>query len=83
MHRDITAQRQARLDLEQHRVQAEAALRSRDLRLTGLIESAMDAVVSINDKHEIVLFNAAAEKMFGYARAAVLGRKLDMLIPPR
>jgi two-component system, cell cycle sensor histidine kinase and response regulator CckA len=83
MHRDITAQKQARLDLEQHRVQAEAVLRSRDLRLTGLIESAMDAVVSINDQHEIVLFNAAAEKMFGYKAAAVLGRKLELLIPPR
>ena len=83
MHRDVTAQKRARLDLEQQRVQAEAALRSRDLRLTGLIESVMDAVVSVNDRHEIVLFNAAAEKMFGYAPAAVLGRKLGLLIPPR
>jgi PAS domain S-box-containing protein len=81
IHRDITAQRQAELDLEQQRQQTEAALRSRDLRLTGLIESAMDAVVSINDRHEIVLFNAAAEKMFGYAAAAALGRKLELLIP--
>ena len=83
MHRDITAQKQARLELEQHRVQAEAALRSRDMRLTGLIESAMDAMISINDRHEIVLFNAAAERMFGYRTAAVLGRKLEILIPPR
>jgi PAS domain S-box-containing protein len=83
LHRDITAQKQARLELEQHRAQAEAALRVRDLRLTGLIESAMDAVVSINDKHEIVLFNAAAEQMFGHETAFVLGKKLELLIPPR
>ena len=83
LHRDVTAQKQARLDLEQHRVQAEAALRSRDLRLTGLIESAMDAIVSINDRHEIVLFNAAAEVVFGRSATEVLGRKLELLIPPQ
>jgi PAS domain S-box-containing protein len=83
MHRDVTAQKQARLDLERHRIQAEAELRGRDLRLTGLIESAMDAMVSINDRHEIVLFNAAAERMFGRTSAAVLGKRLELLIPPR
>jgi len=63
------------------RKQAEAALLDRDLRLTGLIESAMDAVVSINDAHEIVLFNAAAENMFGHSSAAVMGKKIEVLIP--
>ena len=65
------------------RVQAVAALQSRELRMTGLIESAMDAVISVNDRHEITLFNAAAERMFGYRTAAVLGSNLEMLIPPR
>ncbi|HKX95911.1 MAG TPA: PAS domain S-box protein [Methylibium sp.] len=83
LHRDVTAQKQARLDLELQRVQAESALRSRDMRLTGLIDSAMDAVISIDDRHEIVLFNAAAEKMFGHETAAVLGKKLEILIPAR
>jgi two-component system, cell cycle sensor histidine kinase and response regulator CckA len=83
MHRDITAQRQAKLELEAQRLRAEATLRHRDLRLTGLIESAMDAVISIDDRHEVVLFNAAAEKMFGHEAAAVLGRPLGMLLPQR
>jgi two-component system cell cycle sensor histidine kinase/response regulator CckA len=83
MHRDITAQKQARLDLERHRLQAEAELRSRDMRLTGLIESAMDAVISIDARHEIVLFNAAAERMFGYEASAVLGERLEILLPAR
>jgi len=81
MHRDITAQKLARLELEQHRVQTESAMRDRDMRLTGLIESAMDAMISINDRNEIVLFNTAAERMFGYEAAAVLGKKLEILIP--
>lgn len=82
MHRDITAQKLARLELEQHRVQTEAAMRGRDMRLTGLIESAMDAMISINDRNEILLFNAAAERMFGYEAATLLGKKLEILIPP-
>lgn len=65
------------------RKQAEAAVRSRDMRLTGLIESAMEAVVSINDMHEIVLFNLAAQKMFGHPAAAVLGKEIELLIPGR
>ncbi|MBC7939981.1 MAG: PAS domain S-box protein [Chitinophagaceae bacterium] len=65
------------------RKQAEAALRGRELRVSGLIESAMDAVVSINAAQQILLFNPAAEKMFGHTTAAVLGRNIDMLIPPR
>ncbi len=65
------------------RKRAESALQDSDLRLRGLIDSAMDAVISINDAHEIVLFNLAAEKMFGHPAAAVLGGNIELLIPAR
>lgn len=48
-----------------------------------ILESAMDAVVSTDEHGKIFIFNSAAERIFGYARAAVMGRDLAMLIPQR
>src|SRR6478735_2069586 len=49
----------------------------------GILESAVDPIVSIDDTQRVVLFNAAAERAFGWPRAAVIGQPLDMLIPAR
>lgn len=50
-------------------------------RLAGIIEAARDAVISVDAKFDIVLFNAAAAKMFGRTSAQVIGRPLEILIP--
>ena len=49
--------------------------------LDGLIALAADAIVSADDAHDIVIFNPAAEHIFGYTRAEVIGRPLDILLP--
>ncbi len=54
-----------------------------EARLTGLINSAMDAIISVNEQQRIVLFNPAAELMFGYAQAEIMGEPLTLLIPVR
>jgi PAS domain S-box-containing protein len=51
--------------------------------LNGMVASAMDAIVSVNDEHRIVIFNAAAEAMFGRPAQAMIGRPLDELLPAR
>ena len=63
------------------RMASDAALQSAEARVGDLIDSAMDAVVSVDEAQRIVLFNAAAEKLFGWPRAAMLGQPLDRLIP--
>jgi PAS domain S-box-containing protein len=52
-------------------------------RMLGLLQSAMDAVVSVNGEQKIVLFNPAAEKMFGYPADEALGQPLDLILPQR
>jgi two-component system, chemotaxis family, CheB/CheR fusion protein len=46
-----------------------------------LLESAEQAIVAANAAGKIVLINGATEKMFGYHRADLLGKPLDLLLP--
>ena len=63
------------------RKQAEEALRESRERQAGLIQSAMDAIIAIDGGQRIVLFNPAAERMFGCPAAKALGSSIDRFIP--
>ncbi|WP_227494249.1 PAS domain-containing sensor histidine kinase [Ramlibacter pallidus] len=52
-------------------------------RLAGLLDSAMDGIISVDDAQRIVMYNRAAERMFGWTAAEVLDQPLDLLIPQR
>lgn len=62
---------------------SDAALQSAQARVGDIVDSAMDAIISVDESQRIVLFNAAAEKVFLWPSAAVLGQPLDMLVPER
>jgi len=65
------------------RRQVEAMLRESRQRFACVVESAMDAIISIDGAQRIVFFNAAAEAMFRWRTADVVGRTIDCLIPKR
>lgn len=50
-------------------------------RFRNLLESAPDAIVIIGDEGVIQLLNAQAEYMFGYPRAEIVGKNIDLLLP--
>ncbi|MCE9529607.1 MAG: PAS domain S-box protein [Planctomycetes bacterium] len=52
-------------------------------RLGDILDIAEDGIVTVNAKQEIVLFNRGAVKLFGFRPDEVLGRHLEMLIPPQ
>jgi PAS domain S-box-containing protein len=54
-----------------------------EARLSGLVQTAMDAIIAIDDSHVIVLFNEAASRMFRCAAEDAIGRPLNSFIPPR
>jgi PAS domain S-box-containing protein len=69
---DITARRQA-----------EAELRSAQAKMQGIITSAMDAVISVNELQQIVVFNQAAEAVFGCPASDAIGSGVERFIPNR
>ncbi len=67
----------ARTDAERARVEADA-------RTRGILDAALDAVVSTDTKSRIIEWNPAAESLFGFSREEVLGRDVaDIIIPKR
>lgn len=52
-------------------------------RYRALIDLAYDAIVTMDDQHNITLFNRAAENLFGYSSAEVLGRPIVTLLPEK
>jgi len=52
-------------------------------RLAALLDSAMDGIITVDEKQHIVMFNRAAEKIFGWPGGQALGQPLAELIPER
>ncbi len=58
----------------------EAALRESDEQLRYMVQSVRDAIVTVDPTKRIVLFNRAAERMFGLEAAAAIGKPLGEVL---
>ena len=65
------------------RVQVEQRLAESAARLAGIITSAKEAILSVDQEQRIVVFNEAAEKIFGVPAAEALGLRIERFIPER
>src|SRR5260370_14697498 len=69
--------------LRERQRRSDAALRESEARLEALVQSAMDAILAVDEEQNIVMFNAAAEKMFRCSQAEGLGQPIERFIPQR
>jgi len=70
----------ASLDITERKL-AEEAKKASEARLASLIATAMDAIVSTDENQTIIVFNRAAERMFGYTTSEMIGAPISRLIP--
>lgn len=70
---------QRRLRFEKRR--ADRELRENEARLAGIVGSAMDAILTVDEGQHIILFNAAAESIFQCSANEVLGQPLTRFLP--
>lgn len=96
-NRDVTARTEAQAALQQAYAELERRVRERTeelshnnellvasrARLANIVDSAMDAIITLDSRQHIVLFNGAAERTFGLPALQALGQPLETLIPPR
>src|SRR3546814_1205500 len=68
--RDITDQRAA-----------ESALRNSESHLRSILSTVPDAMIVIDERGKMLSFSAAAERLFGYTQAEVLGANVSMRMP--
>ncbi|HXH15943.1 MAG TPA: PAS domain S-box protein [Sphingomonas sp.] len=61
---------------------AEAALVRREHHLRSILATVPDAMIVMNERGIVSSFSTAAEQVFGYAKAEVIGRNVGMLMPP-
>jgi diguanylate cyclase (GGDEF)-like protein/PAS domain S-box-containing protein len=61
--------------------QERTTLTESEARLRLLVDNAVEGIVTTNDKGNIITFNPAAERIFGYSKSQVMGRSIGILVP--
>lgn len=79
---EVTGYVKVTRDISERSKSGRAILESRR-RMEAIVQSAMDAIISINEDGKVVLFNAAAEKIFRCSANEVLGQPVTNLMPER
>jgi PAS domain S-box-containing protein len=63
------------------RKEAEAALQESEARMRAIFETAVDAIITIDDHGILERLNPAAERLFGYREQEVAGQNVSILMP--
>ncbi len=75
--RDITRQAQTESALREQQV----AVQEREVRLRSVIDTAVDAIITIDARGTMQSANTAVERLFGYEPSALIGQNVKILMP--
>ncbi len=64
------------------RMRSAEALRDREAKLKGILDTVAEAIVTIDDFGHVMSCNRAAEKMFGYTQSQACGLFIKQMLPP-
>jgi PAS domain S-box-containing protein len=64
------------------RQQIQAQLNRSEERQATILDTSLDAIITMDHRGQVLEFNPAAQKMFGYTEAEALGREMSQLIIP-
>ena len=79
----ITELEEANKNLEQKVIDRTKGLQQANERIKSILDNAPFAMITIDEKKEIVVFNPTAERTFGYKANEVIGKHLNILIPEK
>ena len=65
------------------RKQDEESIRRSEMHFRGLLESAPDGMAIVDSEGRIALVNKESERLFGYSRTELIGKKIEVLVPER
>ena len=71
------AQLRVRKSLERNRTHSSA----NEARLQSILETAPEALITIDNRGHVELFSRSSELLFGYAASEVIGKNVNMLMP--
>jgi PAS domain S-box-containing protein len=81
--REVLARVANHLELYRLRCRAEEQKNVSEGMLSGILDSAAEAIVTVDESQNIILYNKGAEEIFGYQHDEVIGKPLEILIPEK
>ena len=81
--REVLRTREITQQAEETVARTRGELEASEARLARIVDSAMDAIITVDEGQNIVLFTRAAEQVFGCRREEAIGRPLGRFIPAR
>jgi PAS domain S-box-containing protein len=78
---DVTAHKKVEQDLERRVADRTRALHDREARLRAILETASDAILTIDASGLIASVNPAAERLFGFTAGEMVGQPVEGLLP--